>query len=264
MKNILISICLIVTTTFMMFSCDFGNGLIHENNSNGENSILDNESTKDDELNNGDESSNIIIDVSSKDETYSFETYEQLEKDLQSSSTKLISNKDSFSTVYKNLLEMSKSGQIKVLFPQLDGKNISLLNKEGYYNIVLHTRELYSLPWICYFCTANEQEFIVNISYLSAIGDENLNKASTYYEALKIIAPNAPSPENYQKYSSYSRIYEATINLANGKEVIALISELKSDSRIFIQFIYDGVMVLIRGNADLFTESFWSSFGFSS
>ena len=162
--------------------------------------------------------------------------------------------------LYQQTLSDFASGEIKVAVPQIGGKNIDLRNQEGFSNVTWFTNELYNLPWLWYHCLINEQDLTVSIAYLSVLDRTELNSATSYYQVLKMISPNSPSPDNYKKSASYKNIYEKEITLGNGETVTAMISELKNDSRIYVCLYLDGMLVTLRGNEALLTEEFFRTF----
>ena len=162
--------------------------------------------------------------------------------------------------LYQQTLSDFASGEIKVAVPQIGGKNIDLRNQEGFSNVTWFTNELYNLPWLWYHCLINEQDLTVSIAYLSVLDRTELNSATSYYQVLKMISPNSPSPDNYKKSASYKNIYEKEITLGNGETVTAMISELKNDSRIYVCLYLDGMLVTLRGDEALLTKEFFRTF----
>ena len=199
--------------------------------------------------------------------SYNFNSYNELVQAL----TKKTSSKYStlrieqgdYGTAYQNTLAKFANGDIKVAIPQIDESEMILQNKDGYSKITLFTCELYCLPWIWYHCVVNDQKVTVRVSYLDAIYNVENSQNTTYAQILKSIAPGgAPSPENYQKYESYKSIYEKNIVLNDGTSVTAMISELKNDSNVYVSFYYDGLLIVLYGDGELFSDIFWSSFSF--
>ena len=162
--------------------------------------------------------------------------------------------------LYQQTLSDFASGEIKVAVPQIGGENIDLRNQDGFSNVTWFTNELYNLPWLWYHCLINEQDLTVSIAYLSVLDRTELNSATSYYQVLKMISPNSPSPDNYKKSASYKNIYEKEITLGNGETVTAMISELKNDSRIYVCLYLDGMLVTLRGDEALLTEELFRTF----
>ena len=77
---------------------------------------------------------------------------------------------------------------------------------------------------------------------------------------LHLIAPNAPSPDNYDHYTSYKSIYEEEVILKNGVVVTAMMSELKNDSKMYVMFYYDNMLISLYADSGVFTETFFKSF----
>ena len=162
--------------------------------------------------------------------------------------------------LYQQTLSDFASGEIKVVVPQINGKKIPLRNQEGFSNITWFTSELYNLPWLWYHCMVNEENLTVSIAYPCVLDRAELDSATSYYEVLKMIAPNAPSPDNYKGSASYKNIYEKEITLGDDKTVTAMISELKNDSRIYVCLYLDGKLVKLQGDKTLLTDDFLRTF----
>ncbi len=162
--------------------------------------------------------------------------------------------------LYQQTLSDFASGEINVAVPQINGENMTLRNQEGFSNITWFTSELFNLPWLWYHCLVNEQHLTVSIAYLNVLNRAELDSATSYYEVLKMISPNSPSPDNYKKSASYKNIYEKEITLGNGKTATAMISELKNDSRIYVCLYLDGMLVKLQGDGSLLTEDFLRTF----
>lgn len=205
-----------------------------------------------------------VIETPPDQQSYHFNSYQEVAEALtQKKSSKysiLRKEQDDYGTAYQNTLTKFGNGDIKVAIPQVDENEMLLQNKDGYANITLMTSELYNLPWLWYHCVVNNQKVDVRISYLDAIYNVESSQKATYAQILKSIAPDAPSPENYQKYESYKAIYEKNIVLKDGVSVTAMISELKDRSKVYVMFYYDGLLISLYGDCELFTESFWKSF----
>ena len=199
--------------------------------------------------------------------SYDYESYNDIHKALTNSRSsqfiQLRLEQENCGELYQQTLSDFASGKIKVAVPQINGENINLRNQEGFSNITWFTSELYNLPWLWYHCLINEQDLTVSIAYLSVLDRTELNSATSYYQVLKMISPNSPSPDNYKKSASYKNIYEKEITLGNGETVTAMISELKNDSRIYVCLYLDGTLVILRGDKALLTEDFLGTFSIS-
>lgn len=197
--------------------------------------------------------------------SYHYGSYNDIYKALTDSSDPqfilLRQEQENCGQLYQQTLSDFASGEIKLAVPQINEENMTLRNQEGFHSITWFTSELYNLPWLWYHCLVSEQNLTVGIAYLSVINRDELDSATSYYEVLKMISPNAPSPDNYQESASYQNIYEKEIALGNGKTAIAMIAELKNDSRIYVCLYLDGILVSLLGDEALLTEEFLRTFG---
>lgn len=207
----------------------------------------------------------IILPSPPEYSSYEYESYSDVYKALTDSLDpqfiKLRLEQENCGELYQQTLSAFASGEIKVALPQINGENISLRNNEGFSSVVWFTNELYNLPWLWYHCLVNEQYLTVNIAYLNVIDRTELDSAKTYYQVLKMIAPNAPSPDNYKQYENYKNIYEKEITLKTGEKVTAMIKELKNNSKIYVSLYLDGMLVTLRGDETLLTDEFFQTFG---
>lgn len=239
MKKIISTLCFILATTTILVSC-----------ANKNNSSVRTESA--------------LIEPPPDKYTYFFESYVDLKKALTEADSEkyvlLRAKQNKYGTVYQDTLYDLENGIAKIAVPKLDGYSIDLQNREGFSNISLHTCELYNLPWIWYRCVVGEFDLDVEVSYLSSVKTVDVAKDKSYCEVLSIIAPDAPSPNNYGQFTSYKCIYEKNIRMANGEDVRALISELKDSSKIYVMLHLNNVLVTLCADRALFTDSFWQSF----
>ena len=208
---------------------------------------------------------NTLVNVEPQEHTsYSFASYDELYRILTGRNTglsdTLSSESVNYGTVYTATLSSLTTGSIQVVAPQVNGKPVDLRNQEGYANITLMTNELYNLPWIWYHCRVNGYDLSVRVAYPEVLNNVQVNSANTCREVLAVIAPDAPSPDNYQQYSAYQNIYERELTIAGGERVTAMVSELKDSDQVYVQFYQDGMLVVLYSDADLFTDSFWMSF----
>ena len=195
---------------------------------------------------------------------YDFDSYRDIVRALTKKNSKKYSilreEQYDCGTVYQNTLSKFANGDIKVAIPQIDNKAMPIENKEGMSKITLMTKELYDLPWVWYHCVVNNQEVTVRISYLDAVYYVENSQNTTYLQILKSIAPDAPSPENYQNFESYKTIYEKNIVLKDGVTVTAMISEVKDSSKEYVKFYYDGLLIVLDGDSEFFSDEFFNSF----
>ena len=192
--------------------------------------------------------------------SYLYDSYNALSDALTKTDSPIIADSNNYGELFNKTVSAFENKAIDLYVPAVDGNACALRNKEDFSNISLMTSELYNLPWIWYHCKVNDADVDVKLSYHSIIESSELNSAKTYYEVLKLIAPDAPNPDNYVKFESYQKIYESEITLANDNKVVAMISELTSSSNVYVMFIYEGKLVSVYTDKDALSESFWSSF----
>ena len=144
--------------------------------------------------------------------------------------------------------------------PYYNGKPIELRNKEGYANITLYASEAYGLP--CIFChpsVSTGENYYIKITYLP---DETANQNDkTTSEIIRKLSPNTPNVNNLG--NQHKSIYEQTITLAD-REVTALVYEYKDDSRNSTIFVYDDLLVEVKGSPDVWSSLWLSNLSFGS
>lgn len=196
--------------------------------------------------------------------TYSFDSYQDLIQALTQKSSpefsRLRGEQENYGKVFEKTLSNFASEEIKVVVPQINGSPIPIRDKNGYAKVSFLTSEHFNLPWLWYHCVVEDHNLDVKFSYVSVLENSEVNSASSYYKVQQLIYPDAPSPENYDKYESYKVIYEKEIILKDGITVTAMVSEEKDRPRSYVDFYYDGMLVTLRGDNELFTEDFWRSF----
>lgn len=202
----------------------------------------------------------INIEVPPNTHSYLFDSYSELSEALDKQDSVFSEDSGDYGQLFSKMLSLFENNKFDLYIPAINGEECALRNKEGFSNISLMTSELYYIPWIWYHCKYNNNDIDIKISYPSVLESSELNSAKTYYEVLKMIAPSAPNPDNYTEFESYQNIYEADINLANDKKVVAMISEIKDSSKVYVMFIYDGILVSIYTDNDNLSEEFWNSF----
>ena len=191
---------------------------------------------------------------------YSFHSYAALSEALLRQDSSLHSDSNKYGELFDKTISSFNNKAIDLRIPLADNEVLPLRNKEEFANISFMTAELYNLPWIWYHCKFNGVEIEIKLAYPSVMEYNELNSAKTYCEFLHLIAPDAPNPNNYTKYESYRNIYEAEINLANNKKVVAMISELIDSSKIYVMFPFEGLLVSVYADKQVLSSSFWDSF----
>ena len=181
--------------------------------------------------------------------SYLYDSYNALSDALIKTDFPIIADSNNYGELFNKNVSAFENIAIDLYVTAVDGNACELRNKEGFSNISLMTAELYNLPWIWYHCKVNDADVDVKLAYHSIIESSELNSAKTYYEVLKMIAPDAPNPDNYAKFESYQKIYESEITLANDKKVVAMISEL-TNSNVYVMFNYEGKLVSAYANKD--------------
>lgn len=206
----------------------------------------------------------VVIESPPMHHTYDFDSYQDVVQSLTQKTSNQYSvlrkEQTNCGKIYQNTLAKFASGDIKVAFPQINKSPIPLRNREGFSNISLHTSELYNLPWLWYHCVVDGQNLDVKVSYTDAIEGFEIGSEAAYTAVLDLIAPEAPSPDNYEKYESYKTIYEKKVILKDGIVVTTMISELKNKSKVYVHFYYDGLLISLYGENELFSDAFWKSF----
>lgn len=196
---------------------------------------------------------------------YSFDSYLALKNALSSEETKeyaaLRDEQINHGAVYQKTLSAFSSGEIKLAVPQIDGAEVLLRNAEGFSNITLLTCELYGLPWIWYHCSVGDSEVDIKISYLNSVEGVAFSSDDSFEDILNVIAPGAPSPENYKQFASYRSVYRHHLSLFEGTVVSAIVLEMKDSANMYVMFRYGGVLVSVYGDEEALSDGLWASFG---
>ena len=112
------------------------------------------------------------------------------------------------------------------------------------------------MPWFWYHYSVGEQNISIRTSYLQGVENLQTEAIASYTDVLKLIAPEAPSPENYEKYDSYEKIYEKDIVLNGGITVKAMIANLKSKDKTYVYFYYENMLIVLYSDQAVFTDDF--------
>ncbi len=262
MRRILILALTLMMCCSALFGCDSVRQHDHDENNNEE-QLANNES---DNKKQGDDNTDptIVIETPPDGYDYIFDSYDGLKQALFIPSAEkysaLRAEQQNYGEIYKSTLSAFASNDISLYVPQYNESCVELRNEEGYSNVSFMTCELYNLPWIWYHCKVDEYDLTVKISYLDVLDSEELSAAASYTDVLALIAPDAPSPSNYQQYSSYKTIYEEEIRLADGRSVTAMFSVLKDSSKVYVMFYLDGVLFSLYADNQLFSDAFWEAF----
>ena len=139
--------------------------------------------------------------------------------------------------------------------PMWDGNKIAYRNEEGFSNITFFVSELYGLPWVAYYPeVATGENFYIKMTYLPR-GIEAANAS----EAIRALSPGSPNIDNLG--SRHKSIYNKQIKLRD-REVTALVIEYNDDTRDSTVFLYDGLIVEVRHDPDVWSDEWFSGLSF--
>ena len=120
------------------------------------------------------------------------------------------------------------------------------------------------MPCIYYKVLIDGHRIWILVLYPEALNIDGIENINTAWELEKIIAPNAPSPNNKQgnEVIEYLDIFEKSIELADGKTVTAMIMQSIQYSyrRDYYHIYMDGILLEIFGDPEVFTDDFFASF----
>ena len=128
---------------------------------------------------------------------------------------------------YASMLQAFHKNTIDLLIPEYKNEPASLTNDKGLPPISFFTKELYNLPWIWYRCSIGHENYYVKITYPSVLSLMLPENAQTYLEVISALFPNSPMPNNYEKFESYSAVYEKELTIAD-KKITSLVLELNN------------------------------------
>ena len=195
--------------------------------------------------------------------TFGFDSYKEMIKafrryDLLSSTDTIQGLKASLGEAYTSFVDRVNHDRA-FPHPMHNGQPVAFRNKEGFSNITFFVQERYGLPWIAYYPEESTGgNFYIIMTYLPdsiAEVQDDLNAS----EVIKQLAPNAPNVNNLG--ASYKDIYNQTIALAD-REVTALVYEFKDDTRNMTTFIYDDLLISVRGDPALWDAQWFSALSF--
>lgn len=191
---------------------------------------------------------------------YNFDSYSELENAFKNKSSyeQLHAEKSNFGTTYQQMIDDLSDNTTHIYIPKFNGTDATLRNQEGFSNISLFTKELYNLPWIWYYCLYNNTDVTVKLTYLSSI-EVDASSTDSCAETLRKISSGAVNIDNFHTFENYKNVTEIELTLAD-KTVSALKYELKDSEKITVSFVYNDVYVMIKANASLLTDTFWSDF----
>ena len=176
-------------------------------------------------------------------------------KDLRTTSAR-------YGDLYEAMLGEFASENALLYIPMNHGKEIPLQNRVGFPNISLLADELYGMPWIWGHYVYNDINIGIRVTYPSILNNEEVSAAKTAWEVLKVIAPNAPLPDNFQSYESYRNVYEKEL-MISGEKVLALIQEC-NDNTVYVSFLLKDVYVIVCTYDGALPDEFWKTFALVS
>ncbi len=210
--------------------------------------------------------SKLLLETPPDDYMYSFDSYLALKNALLQKETKeyatLRAEHEKYGKVYQQTLSAFSSGNAKLAVPQIGGTDAALRNDEGFSNITLLTCELYNMPWIWYHCAVNGGELDIKMSYLTSLTDVTFSPSASYEDVLKIIAPGAPSPDNYKKFPSYQSIYRRDLTLSDGVKVSAIVMDVNDSENMYVMFRYGDILVSVHGSEAVLSDDLWAGLSF--
>lgn len=197
---------------------------------------------------------------------YSYSTYSDCWKSLVDANTSdyktLRSESSQYGALYEAMLGEFASENALLYIPMNHGKELPLQNRVGFPNISLLANELYGMPWLLYHCVYNDTKIGVRVTYPSILNNEEVSAAKTAWEVLKVIAPNAPLPDNFQSNESYRNVYEKEL-MISGEKVLALIQEC-NDNTVYVSFLLKDVYVIVCTYDGALPDEFWKTFALVS
>lgn len=145
--------------------------------------------------------------------------------------------------------------------PCINGELIELRNREEYSNISLFLSDLYNLPGIYYHPKVSTGEnFYIQMTYVPDDVAETIDNL-TASEVIKKLAPNYPNIDRLGE--QHKAIYNQNVTLFD-REVTALVTEFKTDSRNSIQFVYGDWLIVVRCDSAVWDAGWFSNLSFES
>jgi len=156
----------------------------------------------------------------------------------------------------------------ELMVPFYKGENMPLkLWDNGSTSITLHYCESFSRPWIFYSGLMGDDVVSICTMYIDdELVDEANEKGANWL--INKIAPGtntylAPTFENQKQHNFIKAIYEDYITF-DGFSAKALIREDNDDSRLWIDFVYENLLVEIRIKPDAFERGILKDLSFKA
>lgn len=161
-------------------------------------------------------------------------------------------------TTFLEFVTEIRNGDKQLAIPYYKGTPMSLRRDTGFPGITVMSWDLYVRPAIWYFGEPNGQNVRIEVIWLTDT-EIQTGKSASASELIRTISPNAPNTDNYSSFSSYKRIYETELSLKD-RTVSALVSVVKDDTRVFVAFAYNDVLVFVQAPEETLTTAFWADF----
>ena len=154
--------------------------------------------------------------------------------------------KEEYGSICADTVEALRNRELKMAVPFIDGRR---METEGQDPIIFMTKELFNLPWMWYMCTVDGISLTVKICFVSVLKNAKIDAAKSFLEVQKLVAPNAPTPDNYKEYdySNYSLVYEKDLTTADGAAVKVLIMQ-NADGRVYLHMLQNGMLITLYGD----------------
>lgn len=205
--------------------------------------------------NSGDAPSVSVVD------TPDYNSFKELKNAIKNDKSFLASFSGNLNDTEANNLKAfaEKLRESSTVVPCIEGKAIELRNEEGYSNISVYHSELYGLPWIFYHPKVSSGEnFYIKITFLpDSMTDEQ--KSASASEIIRTLSPKSPNVDNLGDY--HKSIYSKNLKLKD-REVTALVTEYKDDSRNSTVFVYGDLLVEVKGSAQIWNDQWFASLSF--
>ena len=196
--------------------------------------------------------------------TYDFESYDELYQSLNNKQSELRkeSRKTDYGTNYNNFLTVVEDKGATIKVPTYDNVPMVIEGNAEWQRITLLTEELYGLPWIWFYCKYQDNTLVVGTTYCDLLGISEVDKAWRFEGILNTAIPNAPSPNNFEKYiTSYDSIYEQELVLSGNQMVSAVVFDSATSARVHYRYVYEDIIVtmwLYEGGE--IADDFWAHF----
>lgn len=182
--------------------------------------------------------------------SYGFQSYRELANVFQSGTKEyqqVFNERMEENENIEDLYQYLSSSKGNLYVPYVSGTIMPFYERSGFSNITLFEQELYGEPWIWYFGKVGENMVTVQTMYYGYMEKaDELSRTSSCSEFLKILSPTAPNIDNYTQFKFYQNVFEKTIHIGN-EDRICLIAEVVDSSKIYLEFVFDDLFVILYG-----------------